>query len=58
VQIIDLRTGDVLQWLRLEGLVRELFDVTVIPGVRCPMAVSPQAQEFATTVTRVEQSGP
>jgi uncharacterized protein (TIGR03032 family) len=57
VQIIDLRTGDVLQWLRLEGLVRELFDVTVIPGVRCPMAVSPQAPEFASTVTRVEQFG-
>jgi hypothetical protein len=47
----------VLQWLRLEGLVRELFDVTVIPGVRCPMAVSPQAPEFASTVTRVEQFG-
>ena len=57
IQIIDLRTGDVLQWLRLEGLVRELFDVAVIPGVRCPMAVSPQAPEFATTVTRVEEFG-
>lgn len=58
IQIIDLRTGDVLQWLRLEGLVRELFDVAIIPGVRCPMAVSPQSQEFATTVTRVEELGP
>jgi uncharacterized protein (TIGR03032 family) len=57
IQVIDVRTGDVLQWLRLEGQVRELFDVTVIPGVRCPMAVSPQAQEFATTVTRVEEFG-
>lgn len=58
IQMIDLRTGDVLQWLRLEGLVRELFDVAVIPGARCPMAVSPQSQEFASTVTRVEEFGP
>ena len=58
IQIIDLRTGDVLQWLRLEGLVRELFDVAVIPGVRCPMAISPQSQEFSSTVTRVDEFGP
>jgi len=47
----------VLQWIRLEGLVRELFDVAVIPGARCPMAISPQAPEFSSTVTRVEQYG-
>lgn len=57
IQIVDLRTGDVLQWIRLEGLVRELFDVAVIPDVRCPMAISPQGGEFATTVTRVEPFG-
>jgi uncharacterized protein (TIGR03032 family) len=57
IQIIDLRTGDVLQWLRLEGHVRELFDVAVVPGVRCPMAISPQSPEFSTTVTRVEEFG-
>ena len=57
IQIIDLNSGDVLQWLRLEGQVRELFDVAVLPGVRCPMAVSPQAREFAATVTRVEEFG-
>lgn len=39
VQIVDLRSGDVVQWIRLEGHIRELFDVAVIPGVTCPMAV-------------------
>jgi len=58
IQVIDLRNGDVLQWIRLEGLVRELFDVAVLPNVRCPMAISPQSQEFATAVTRVESFGP
>lgn len=45
------------QWLRLEGQVRELFDVAVISGVRCPMAVSPHSPEFATTISRVEDFG-
>jgi uncharacterized protein (TIGR03032 family) len=57
IQIIDVKTGDVQQWLRLEGQVRELFDVAVISGVRCPMAVSPQSREFATTITHVEEFG-
>lgn len=57
IQVIDLNTGDVQHWLRLEGQVRELFDVAVIEGVRCPMAVSPQSREFATTITRVEELG-
>ena len=30
--IIDLRTGDVAHWLRVEGMVRELYDV----AVACP----------------------
>ncbi|WP_244629091.1 DUF4915 domain-containing protein [Methylocella tundrae] len=34
--IVDLRNGDIVQWLRLEGDVTELFDVGVIAGVRCP----------------------
>ncbi len=37
--------------------MRELFDVAVIPGVRCPMAASPQSPEFPTTVARAEQFG-
>jgi uncharacterized protein (TIGR03032 family) len=57
IQVIDLNTGDIQQWLRLEGQVRELFDVAVIPGVRCPMGVSPQSREFATTISRVEEFG-
>ena len=57
IQVIDLRNGDVLQWIRLEGFVRELFDVAVVPGVYCPMAIGPQSQEFATTVTAVDSYG-
>lgn len=40
LQIIDLRTGSISEWLRLDGtLVTELYDSVVLPGVRQPMAV-------------------
>lgn len=34
VMVVDLRTGDSLHWLRLEGIVTELFDVQVLPETR------------------------
>ena len=37
--MIDLRTGDCVEWLRLEGQVSELYDVAVLPGVTRPMGV-------------------
>ena len=57
IQVVDLNSGDVQHWLRLEGQVRELFDVAVIPGVRCPMAVSPLSREFGTTISRLDEYG-
>lgn len=39
--IIDLRSGDIVQWFRLRGDVTELFDVGVIANVRCPRGVGP-----------------
>ncbi len=38
MQIINLASGDIVEWIRLEGAVTELFDVAVIPGVRRPTA--------------------
>jgi len=39
IQVIDLRTGDVAHWLRIEGVAEELYDVVALPGVRRPMAL-------------------
>lgn len=36
--IIDLSSGDMVHWVRIEGVVRELFDVVALPGLRQPMA--------------------
>jgi len=37
--VIDLRTGDIAHRLTIEGIVSELYDVVILPGVRRPMAL-------------------
>ena len=51
VVIINLATGDIVEWLRLEGEIIELFDVTALPGVRCPMSVGIGTTEMRTTIS-------
>lgn len=46
LQIIDLQTGDVVHWLRIEGIVEELYDVVVLPGVMRPMAIGLKTDEI------------
>jgi len=49
--VIDLRTGDLVHWLWLQGIVRELYDVVVLPGVRRPAALGFKADEIRRTIT-------
>ncbi len=51
VQVIDLRTGTCVDWLRLDGPVAELFDVEVLPGIRAAMAISPSAPDLTQFIT-------
>lgn len=47
LQVIDLRSGVIAHWLRLDGtLVTELYDVVLLPGARQPMAVGFQTNEI------------
>lgn len=47
LQIVNLKTGGIDHWLRLEGnLVTELYDSAVLPGVRQPMAVGFKTDEI------------
>ena len=46
LQVIDLRSGDVVHWLRVEGMVSELYDVVVLPGVVRPMALGFRSDEI------------
>ncbi|OYX86505.1 MAG: TIGR03032 family protein [Rhizobiales bacterium 17-65-6] len=51
VQIINLATGDVVEWIRLDGAIRELFDVVAMPGVECPMGVPLQGPDLSNLIT-------
>ena len=57
VQIIDLETGGCVDWLRIDGAVGELYDVAVIPGIACAMALTPGSPETASLVTLAPVAG-
>ena len=39
VVVVELATARVLHWMRLGGIVRELYDIAILPGARRPMLV-------------------
>jgi uncharacterized protein (TIGR03032 family) len=49
--VIDLKTGDIAHWLRLEGFVSELYDVTALPGVVRPSMVGFRRDEIRRTIS-------
>lgn len=51
VFVIDTRTGDVAHWLRLEGVVNELYDVVALPGLSRPMMIGFKSHEIRRTVS-------
>ena len=51
LSIIDLRSGDVVHWLRIEGMVRELYDVAVLPNVTRPMALGFKSDEIQRMIS-------
>ncbi|HTU11391.1 MAG TPA: TIGR03032 family protein [Allosphingosinicella sp.] len=58
VCIVDLRTGDLVEWIRLNGAIKELFDVAVIPEVRCPMALGVQSTDIQSLISFDPDFGP
>ena len=51
LQVIDLRSGDIVHWVRLEGVVEELYDVAVLPGVVRPSALGFKTDEIRRTLS-------
>jgi hypothetical protein len=47
-----------VDWFRIDGAVSEIYDVEVLPGIRCPMAVSPGSPELLSMVTWSKTAGP
>jgi uncharacterized protein (TIGR03032 family) len=51
IQVIDLKSGRCVHWFRLEGSVRELYDVVVLPDVPCPRSVGDVDEEALDLIT-------
>jgi uncharacterized protein (TIGR03032 family) len=49
--IVDLMRGEIVEWLRFEGHVHELFDVAVLRGVRRPATAAPSSAEVRNRIT-------
>lgn len=51
ILIVNLSSGDIVEWIRFDGHITELFDVTTMAGVRCAMSLGPASAEIQNTVT-------
>ena len=51
VQVVSLANGDVVQWLRFDGAITELFDICVLPGVKNPITLGPNSAEIRDFIT-------
>ena len=51
LHIVDLRSGDTVHWLRIQGIVHELYDVVALPGVKRPMAIGFKTDRVRRVIT-------
>jgi uncharacterized protein (TIGR03032 family) len=51
LMVVDLRSGDAVHWLRIAGVVEELYDVALLQGVRRPMALGLKTDEIRRFIT-------
>lgn len=51
--MIGLNNGDIVEWIRIEGVIEELYDVVTLPGVQRPMSLGFKTDE----IRRVVNSG-
>ncbi|TCQ11182.1 uncharacterized protein (TIGR03032 family) [Sphingomonas sp. PP-CC-3A-396] len=51
VLVVNLATGDIVEWVKLEGFITELFDVVAMPRIVCPMSIGPDTVEIRSTIT-------
>lgn len=49
--VVDLKRGDIVHSLRIDGLVSELYDVVVLPGVRRPCALGFKTDEIRRVIS-------
>jgi len=58
VLIIDLREGSLVEFIRMDGQIQELFDVAVVPDTICPMAIGVNSPEIHSMITYDKEFAP
>ena len=56
LSVIDPQTGDIVLWLRIEGVVEEPYDVVALSGVVRPMALGFKTDEIRRTLSVGDQA--
>jgi uncharacterized protein (TIGR03032 family) len=56
--VVDLKHGDIVEWIRLTGAIKELFDVAVIADTHCPMALGIASPDIQSLITFEPEFGP
>lgn len=51
LRVIDLANGQTLHWLDFEGIVTELYDVQILPGVHRPTALGFRSDEIRQLIS-------
>lgn len=51
IYVIDLRSGDVVHWLRFDSHITELYDVAILPGIKRPGCLGFQTNDIRQLVT-------
>lgn len=49
--VVDATNGETIAWVKIEGVVRELFDVSILEGVRNPSAIGLRSNEIHRIVS-------
>ncbi|WP_442484570.1 TIGR03032 family protein [Aeoliella sp. SH292] len=52
--VIDTEAGNIEHWLRIEGVVHELYDVVAVPGAKRPKALGFKTDEISRHISMAE----
>lgn len=51
IQVINLNTGNTEHWIRMEGIVDELYDVVVLPETTKPLIIGTKKEEIKKMIS-------
>lgn len=56
--VVDTQTGEARDWVRIEGVVEELYDVAFLPGPRCPAMIGLRGTEIRHVISVANSDWP